>query len=209
MKGVGNQSVPGSWVEEKHENKGPSRSKFWWWRRRIAIIVAPILFIWGLALGLGLGLGLDWEEDGTGTDTIVDLGYSQYRGQAFKDGTSQWRGMRYAAAPVGHLRFAAPMNPPPTDRLQSALKVSRCACLAEMRFIDLHRKVLAVCPHIPRSLHAVFQILKAKIASLPMSSPLQMQIMPPICRCMSSSKVAASMKTRGPVMGDRCSKHQA
>ncbi len=112
--------------------------------------MAPILFIWGLALGLALGVGLDWGEDGKGTDTIVDLGYSQYRGKAFKDGTSQWLGMRYAAAPVGDLRFAAPMNPPPTDRLQSATKVSRCVCLAQMRFTDLHRKVLAVCPHIPR-----------------------------------------------------------
>ena len=84
-----------------------------------------MLFILALSLGLGLGLGLASGNDGTGTDAIIDLGYSKYRGKVFSDGTSQWLGMRYAAAPVGQLRFAAPMNPPSTKGLLPAVSVSR------------------------------------------------------------------------------------
>lgn len=86
------------------------------------IVGALMLFILALALGLGLGLGL--KDDGSGTDTIVDLGYSKYNGKAFKDGTSQWLGVRYAAAPIGQLRFAATRNPRPTKQVQPAVKVS-------------------------------------------------------------------------------------
>lgn len=81
-----------------------------------------MMFILALALGLGVGLGL--LVDGAGANVVVDLGYSKYRGQAFLDGTSQWLGIRYAAAPVGKLRFAAPRAPSSTDKVQSALAVS-------------------------------------------------------------------------------------
>ena len=77
-----------------------------------------------LGLGLGLGLGLKKRDGDIGVDTIVDLGYSKYRGKAFADGTSHWLGMRYAAAPVGQLRFAAPQDPERTTTIQPADKVS-------------------------------------------------------------------------------------
>ncbi|GAD92661.1 triacylglycerol lipase [Paecilomyces variotii No. 5] len=44
-------------------------------------------------------------------DTLVDLGYAKYHGQAFSNGISRWLGIRYAAPPVGDLRFAAPQDP--------------------------------------------------------------------------------------------------
>ncbi|MCJ1425195.1 hypothetical protein MMC29_003083 [Sticta canariensis] len=75
-----------------------------------------------LGLGLGLGLGLKKRDGDIGVDTIVDLGYSKYRGKAFADGTSHWLGMRYAAAPVGQLRFAAPQDPERTTTIQAADK---------------------------------------------------------------------------------------
>lgn len=103
----------------------PSRPKSWWQRWWLVITAALMLFVLALALGLGLGLGLAPRDDGSGTDTIIDLGYSKYRGKAFSDGTSQWQGMRYAAAPVGQLRFAAPLNPPSTNQIQPAVVVSR------------------------------------------------------------------------------------
>ncbi|KAJ9272283.1 hypothetical protein DTO212C5_1468 [Paecilomyces variotii] len=44
-------------------------------------------------------------------DTLVDLGYAKYKGQAFSNGISQWLGIRFAAPPIGDLRFAAPQDP--------------------------------------------------------------------------------------------------
>lgn len=54
---------------------------------------------------------------------VVDLGYAKYRGQSHSNGTVEWLGIRYAAPPVGQLRFAAPQDPVVTDGIQSADKV--------------------------------------------------------------------------------------
>ncbi|KAJ4265091.1 hypothetical protein NW762_005337 [Fusarium torreyae] len=42
---------------------------------------------------------------------IVDLAYSKYRGKDLGNGVTQWLGMRYAAPPVGQLRFMPPQDP--------------------------------------------------------------------------------------------------
>ena len=42
---------------------------------------------------------------------VVDLSYASYRGTALSNGVTQWLGMRFAAPPLGHLRFAAPEDP--------------------------------------------------------------------------------------------------
>ena len=54
---------------------------------------------------------------------IVDLGYTQYQGTELANGITQWLGMRYAAPPVGNLRFRAPEDPIPNPSLQIADKV--------------------------------------------------------------------------------------
>lgn len=78
-----------------------------------------------LSLSLVLGLALKhhqrYEE---GIDAVVDLGYSKYKGKSFSDGTSHWLGVRYAAAPLGPLRFAEPQKPPHNDTVQLATTVS-------------------------------------------------------------------------------------
>ncbi|KAL4913162.1 Alpha/Beta hydrolase protein [Aspergillus aurantiobrunneus] len=51
---------------------------------------------------------------------VVDLGYAQYRGQALSNGIAQWLGMRYAAPPLGSLRFSAPQDPENVDGIQDA-----------------------------------------------------------------------------------------
>lgn len=53
----------------------------------------------------------------------VDLGYTSYIGITIPDGISQWMGMRYAAAPLGDLRFMPPQNPTKEDRPQFAHEV--------------------------------------------------------------------------------------
>ena len=63
-----------------------------------------------LAIGLVLGLGLGCAN-GANIGLTVDLGYSKYQGTATNKSVSQWLGIRYAAAPVGDLRFRAPADP--------------------------------------------------------------------------------------------------
>lgn len=62
-------------------------------------------------------------------DVIVDLGYSSYQGTSLDNGVSRWLGMRYAAPPVGDLRFRAPRDPLKTTTLQMANSVILCATL--------------------------------------------------------------------------------
>lgn len=59
----------------------------------------------------------------TCVDPVVDLGYARYRGRVVGDGTTQWLGMRYAAAPLGRLRFAGPQDPARVEGVQDATKV--------------------------------------------------------------------------------------
>jgi len=46
---------------------------------------------------------------------LVNLDYASYCGTALKNGVSQWLGIRYAAPPIGDLRFQAPQDPPKTN----------------------------------------------------------------------------------------------
>ncbi|RDL38909.1 Carboxylic ester hydrolase [Venustampulla echinocandica] len=55
-------------------------------------------------------------------DLTVDLGYSKYRGFNGPNGVSQWFGIRYAAPPVGDLRFRAPQDPAINTAVQEANK---------------------------------------------------------------------------------------
>lgn len=118
-------SVSSSSEGEKGQNRRSSIftifttvSRRWW------ISMGILLTALALGLGLGLGLGLKQNAGDTGADAIVDLGYAKYRGKVLGDGTSHWLGMRYAAAPVGQLRFAAPQDPELTHTIQAADKVS-------------------------------------------------------------------------------------
>ena len=58
-------------------------------------------------------------------DPVVSLPYGKYQGKALNNGISQWLGMRYAAAPVGNLRFEAPQFPPHHDGIAPATKVRK------------------------------------------------------------------------------------
>jgi carboxylesterase type B len=51
---------------------------------------------------------------------LVNLGYTQYQGTPIPAGITQWLGMRYAAPPVGNLRFKGPEDPPFNTTIQDA-----------------------------------------------------------------------------------------
>lgn len=57
---------------------------------------------------------------------LVDLGYSKYEGKELSNGVTQWLGVRYAAPPLGALRFSPPQDPIHNDTTQDASNVSHC-----------------------------------------------------------------------------------
>jgi hypothetical protein len=54
---------------------------------------------------------------------VVNLGYAKYQGQTLNNGISQWVGMRFAAPPVGDLRFKPAIDPHIEHSVQDATKV--------------------------------------------------------------------------------------
>jgi len=65
-------------------------------------------------------------RDIAAVDTLVDLGYTKYKGTALPNGVTQWLGMRYASpvSRVDGMRFAAPQDPPTNSSIQEANSVS-------------------------------------------------------------------------------------
>ncbi|KAK7415645.1 hypothetical protein QQZ08_012285 [Neonectria magnoliae] len=51
---------------------------------------------------------------------LVNLGYSKYKGKELDKGVTQWLAIRYAAAPLGNLRFSSPQDPVHQDTVQDA-----------------------------------------------------------------------------------------
>ena len=56
-------------------------------------------------------------------DNVKQLDYTSYPGYDQGDGVSFWNGIRFAAAPVGELRFAGPQDPPVIKDIQDATAV--------------------------------------------------------------------------------------
>ncbi|KAI1504016.1 Alpha/Beta hydrolase protein [Biscogniauxia marginata] len=53
-------------------------------------------------------------------DSVVDLTCNIYAGVPSADGITRWLGLRYAASPVGELRFMPPEDPPCNSTVQTA-----------------------------------------------------------------------------------------
>lgn len=77
-------------------------------------IVAPVL---------GLILTVAGRAIARNISLTPNLGYATYRGELAGGGVSHWLGMRYAAPPLGNLRFRAPQDPLTTSSVQLATSV--------------------------------------------------------------------------------------
>lgn len=115
--------------EKLHVGKKRSRYKLWLGLGAIAALAAT-----ALAIAICLTLRHQNERD-NGSNYYVDLGYSRYTGNSFKDGTTQWLGIRYAAPPVGNLRFAAPQDPLRNTTIQAANEVSKALSHTQLHMI--------------------------------------------------------------------------
>lgn len=71
-------------------------------------------------IAISLALGISSVATQAGENNTKHLGYASYRGYNQENGVSFWKGMRYAAAPTGSLRFAAPQDPPTESDVQDA-----------------------------------------------------------------------------------------
>lgn len=69
-------------------------------------------------------------------EPLVDVGFTRYLGTALPNGVTQWLGMRFAAPPLGNLRFRAPEDPPTNRSLQTADQVP--SPIRFSIFINLH-----------------------------------------------------------------------
>ncbi|KAM0372435.1 hypothetical protein ACHAPY_009455 [Fusarium culmorum] len=58
----------------------------------------------------------------TAVDPVVDVSYSRYKGKDNGNGVTSWLGMRYAAPPIGDLRFMPPQDPTRSHQVKDARK---------------------------------------------------------------------------------------
>ena len=75
----------------------------------------------------------DNEDNKTGAkiSTLVDLDYTKYQGVQLAAGVNQYLGLRYAAPPLGNLRFRAPADPLRNESTQNAVQVYKVFSLLE------------------------------------------------------------------------------
>ena len=100
---------------------------FWRRKRLLAVLAAAAMF--GAILLVVLVLALR----ATAVCPVVQVQYGRYAGTPLPNGISQWLGMRYAAPPVGDLRFRAPRDPESFVGVRAATAVQPgCAGMGSM-----------------------------------------------------------------------------
>lgn len=104
------------------------RKRFSMTRKKAIIIGTLVLLIAGASTATGVVLGLKNRDSNfkcVVEDGCRDLGYAKYKGVTDSNRVTSWLGMRYAAPPVGKLRFSAPEDPLKEDKVKIANTVRR------------------------------------------------------------------------------------
>lgn len=79
--------------------------------RRLSYCFFIMIFFPGLIVALLLAFAEGSPRQEKGFSTLVDLGYSRYQGVRGGKDVTAWWGIRFAAPPVGDLRWRAPQEP--------------------------------------------------------------------------------------------------
>lgn len=114
-------------AENSKPPKQPSRLSLFRRRRPLlfwSYITLILIIMIVPAVVLGVIFGVVKKSQAQDIPLAVDLGYSTYQGASLGNGISQWLGIRYAAAPVGDLRFRVPEDP----RANSTLQIADTVC---------------------------------------------------------------------------------
>jgi hypothetical protein len=86
-----------------------------------------LIFVSHVSVGLSRSVLQSYNVTTTNSP-LVDLGYSQYLGSTTFDGrVNEFIGVRFAAPPLGDLRWRAPADPLETDGIQNATAVCHLA----------------------------------------------------------------------------------
>ena len=101
--------------------------QLWWWLPLVmtsAVALALLVLGWLLAR-LRAAPTAGSLDARSALYPQIHLDYATYKGKALPCGVSQWVGIRYAAPPVGALRFAEPQDPRHERKTQKAYHVGR------------------------------------------------------------------------------------
>ena len=82
------------------------RSRLFWRRKRVLAIIASAVMFAAIVIFV-----LVFAFRATAVCPVTQVQHGKYAGTPLPNGISQWLGMRYAAPPVGDLRFRAPKDP--------------------------------------------------------------------------------------------------
>jgi acetylcholinesterase len=81
----------------------------------LSFVLANVLAVYGLPTTNNVA---------TTSPPVVNLGYATYQGTRLAAGVDQYLGMRFAAPPLGDLRFRGPADPVPVSGVQDASEVN-------------------------------------------------------------------------------------
>ncbi|WYZ34712.1 hypothetical protein EsH8_I_000988 [Colletotrichum jinshuiense] len=97
------------------------------WRRHFAPVLIANMILGALSVILYFNIReyiISRDEirfDRTLPRVTVDLGYARYSGSVLPSGVNQFLGMRFAAPPIGNLRWRAPQDPEPKEGTTDAV----------------------------------------------------------------------------------------
>ena len=180
---------PESPIKEKRTSSPP-------WRNRLYLGICACSLLTMLALLITL---LTIFPHARAVKTLVELDYAKYQGVELSSGINQWLGIRYAAPPVGDLRFATPKDPQTEDTIQAADEVSLLnSCMRTVDQDSLTCRSLATHAWQPP------EVLQAKaprkIASSSKYKHLRNRQPSLTCPSLSSSQAAGSILAPPPTL---------
>ncbi|KAI2117673.1 hypothetical protein LOZ42_002436 [Ophidiomyces ophidiicola] len=117
----------------------PSRARFALTKKKTLVLALLLLFLLAAGVAAGTAVAVTKKQQAAAAAAVCrdedgcrDIGYARYKGTTDRHGVASWLGMRFAAPPLGALRFAAPQDPVKESAVQPANDYQK-ACLSTSR----------------------------------------------------------------------------